>query len=85
MGFAATQRATTFALSARRNGRMMMGERAAAIKKYPLCWWCNGKLVGPGGAPGKEPLSFRLVDNPHGEFPVKVHVACEKVTKQFFL
>lgn len=52
-------------------------------KKYPLCWWCNGKLVGPGGVAGKDPLAFRMVANPHG-MPVKVHAACEKAVKYFF-
>jgi hypothetical protein len=50
-------------------------------KKYPLCWWCNGKLVGPGGVAGKEPLVFRLFTPPYATTPVKVHVTCEKDAK----
>lgn len=52
-------------------------------RKYPLCWHCNGKLVGPGGVAGKEPLSFRLVDV-HGT-KVKVHVTCEKDARDFLI
>jgi hypothetical protein len=44
----------------------------------PLCWWCGGRLVGPGGVAGKEPLSFKLITPPYASMSVKVHVACEK-------
>ena len=59
--------------------------RLDAQKKYVLCWWCNGALVGPGGVAGKEPLSFRSIDNPHGEGQFKVHISCEKNARNFLL
>ena len=50
-------------------------------RQSPLCWLCNGYLVGPGGVPGKEPLSFKLVEIPQST-SVKVHIKCEKDAKE---
>lgn len=52
------------------------------MKKSPLCWWCDGRLVGPGGVAGREPLSFREVEI-QGGTKVKVHVVCAKETEWF--
>lgn len=44
------------------------------------CWWCMGKLVGPGGVKGKEPLFYRVVEVEPGRH-VRVHVTCEIETR----
>jgi hypothetical protein len=49
-----------------------------------FCWWCRGRLVGPGGVPGREPLFFRTVKTMDDGQEVRVHVACEEDTKAFF-
>ena len=49
-----------------------------------FCWWCSGKLVGPGGIPGREPLFFRTVKTMDDGKEVRVHACCEQDTKNFF-
>jgi hypothetical protein len=49
-----------------------------------FCWWCNNALVGPGGVAGMEPLFYRVVKTMDDGKDVRVHVACEDATKQFF-
>ena len=57
----------------------------ASGKQHTLCWWCNKPLVGPGGVAGKQPLYCKFVTNPNNsEVPLRVHVACEESTKNFF-
>lgn len=46
------------------------------------CWFCSKALVGPGGAPGKEPLFFREVTI-YDNNKVRVHAACEKAAIAF--
>ena len=49
-----------------------------------FCWWCRGKLVGPGGVAGKEPLFYRTVKTMDDGKDVRVHVKCEQDTIAFF-
>lgn len=48
------------------------------------CWWCNGRLVGPGGVPGREPLFYRTVRTMDDGQVVRVHAKCEEDTENFF-
>lgn len=48
------------------------------------CWWCKGRLVGPGGVPGREPLFYRTVKTTDDGQEVRVHATCEQDTKDFF-
>jgi hypothetical protein len=45
-------------------------------KKSPYCWWCNSKLVGPGGVAGREPLFFKELTHNKLASPVRVHKTC---------
>lgn len=49
-----------------------------------FCWWCRGKLVGPGGVAGREPLFYRTVKTMDDGQEVRVHAKCEQDTKDYF-
>ena len=49
-----------------------------------FCWWCHRALVGKGGIAGREPLFYRTVKTMDDGQEVRVHVACEQPTKDFF-